>query len=121
MNFMHELELTTGMNVVTEIQKFVLEKKWKHALVMGALGSVRNVRVGNAAGNELPPTVNSIDIAGPFEILSFFGETELRTNNEVYVHIHASGSLSTGETLGGGLAAAEVFRGLKVYLTQLTK
>ena len=118
MNIVHELDLVTGMNVIAEIQKFVSENKWSKALIMGALGSVVNVRVGNAASNELPPIVKYLDIAGPFEMLSFFGETELRENNEVYVHIHASGSLNTGETLGGGLAAAQVFRGLKVYLIQ---
>ncbi|MGL5513840.1 MAG: PPC domain-containing DNA-binding protein [Sporomusa sp.] len=112
------LQLSTGENVIDAVRKFVSDQNWEEGVVQGALGSVVNVIVGNAAGNTLPPQVQKTNLAGPFEILSCTGEV-IRRDDGYYTHIHASGSLSDAQVFGGGLQTAEVFKGLKVYLQKV--
>ena len=94
------------------------KKQWEEGLVQGALGSVVNITLNNAAENTIPPRVQTTNIEGPFEILSCTGEI-IRRAEGYYTHIHVSGSLSNAQVLGGGLQNAEVFKGLKLYLQQI--
>lgn len=114
----HILELSKGDNVIEAVKKFVEKQNWAEGIVQGALGSVVNVRLNNAAENVIPPRVQTTEIEGPFEILSCTGEI-IRREEGYYTHIHTSGSLSNSHVFGGGLQAAEVFKGLKVYLQQI--
>ena len=113
------LELKKGDLVKEKIEEFVIEKGWKEAYVMSALGSMVNVKLTNAASFEIPPKIETTELKGHFEALSFTGEVSINENNEAYVHIHASGSLTNSEARGGGLLTAEVFRGLKIYIQKI--
>lgn len=113
------LELSKGDKVIEAIKNFVTDKDWQEGLIMGAIGSVINVTVNNAAGRTIPPPVKTSRFEGPFEVLSFIGEV-LKKEGETIVHIHTSGSLSDGNVFGGGLQSAEVFKQFKVYLQKLS-
>jgi len=114
----HVIQLSKGANVIEEIRNFVQEQQWEEGLVQGALGSVLNVTLTNAAENVVPPRVQSTSLEGPFEMLSCTGEIIHRPDG-YYTHIHASGSLKNAQVFGGGLQTAEVFKGLKLYLQQV--
>jgi predicted DNA-binding protein with PD1-like motif len=119
MSQIHILQLSKGDNVIEKIKQFVESQNWAEGIVQGALGSVVNVKLNNAAENVIPPRVQTTEFEGPFEILSCTGEI-IRRDDGYYTHIHTAGSLSNAHVFGGGLQAAEVFKGLKLYLQQIS-
>ncbi len=112
------INLVKGDKVKQSIIDFVEKKGWESAVVTGALGSVVDVTVGNAATTTIPPEVNYTDIPGPFEMLSFCGEVCKQDDGEWFVHIHMAGSKVDATVFGGGMQKATVFKGLKVFLTE---
>lgn len=67
------LKLTKGTLLKEAIRDYVASLGWKEALITGAIGSVRNVSLNNAASFEIPFTVRTTKLEGPFELLSFYG------------------------------------------------
>jgi predicted DNA-binding protein with PD1-like motif len=115
----HVLKMKTGDDFIAEIGRYVAAQGWGEAYLQGAIGSVRDVVVGNAAGNTLPPPVQKTAIEGPFELLGCTGEIIRRDDGTYFTHIHVCGSLTDATTRGGGLSRATVFRQMKVYLQQV--
>ena len=111
------LNLAKGDSVKEKLVEYMENKGWKEAIVTGALGSVVHVTVGNAATMTNPPEVRYTDISGPFEILSFCGEIYREQEGNWYIHIHMAGSMTDATVFGGGMQKAEVFKGLKVFIT----
>lgn len=114
-NFITTLSLEKGDRVKEKLAQFMEEKNWTSAVVTGALGSVVDVTVGNAATTTIPPEVNYTDIPGPFEVLSFCGEI-CKDGSSWYIHIHMAGSYVDATVCGGGMKDAVVFKGLKIFL-----
>jgi len=112
------LVLAKDDQVKEKIANFMEEKEWTNAIVVGALGSVVDVTVGNAATTTIPPEVNYTDIKGPFEILSFCGEIYKEDDGSWFTHIHMAGSKVDATVFGGGMQKATVFKGLKVFLAE---
>lgn len=115
---LHVLSLQKGDSVKESIEAFVAEKGWQKAIVTGALGSVVDVKVGNAKTHTIPPEVNYTHIEGPFEILSFCGEVVKKEDDSWFTHIHMAGSKADATVFGGGMQKATVFLGLQVFLAK---
>ncbi len=113
------LELVKGDQVKEKLEEYMEENGWETAVVTGALGSVVDVTVGNAATTTIPPEVNYTHIAGPFEILSFCGEICRVDDDGWFIHIHMAGSKTDATVFGGGMQKATVFKGLKIFLSQI--
>lgn len=112
------IELKKGDNVKNKLNDFFLENNWTEAYVMSGLGSLVNVELTNAADLNIPPQIQKTIIEGPLEVLSLFGDIK-KSNDNVLVHVHLSGSLKNSQMHGGGLFYAEVFKGLKIYLSKI--
>lgn len=112
------IELKKGDIVKDKIKEFFEKTDWEEAYVMNGLGSLVNVKLTNAADFNMPPSVQTTFVEGPFEALSLFGEVK-KLDQETFIHIHLSGSLKNSEMHGGGLFHAEVFRGLRIYLCKI--
>ena len=110
------LSMEKGEKVKEKLAGFMTERGWTEAIVTGALGSVVDVRLGNAATMTTPPEVAYTDIKGPFEVLSFCGEIQKETEGSWFIHIHMAGSKVDATVFGGGMQEATVFKGLKIFL-----
>ncbi len=113
------LSLEKGDDVREKLTAFLQTNNCHGAVVLGALGSVVDVVVGNAATQTLPPEVRYTEIPGPFEVLSFCGEIRKEADGSWFVHIHMGGSRTDASAFGGGMRQARVFKGLKIFLQEI--
>lgn len=116
------------------IVSYVLEKGWDEALVLGAVGSVKDMLFTTPICDSLPLRTCKNSVPGAGEILSFTGEImerakmdpELKdvykdTECPLFVHIHASMAAKNGVVAGGGLAGGKAFRALRVFIVPVSQ
>ncbi len=113
------------------IMDFMRQSGWKKAYISGAIGSIYNAVFAAPSSPQYPPVTTQTQVYMPSEVLSFTAEVmdksempeELKAvykddGSEYFVHIHASTAVSGGHVYGGGLHAAQAFRGLKIYIQE---
>lgn len=132
MEKIYELELHRGNDIKSCLDKFITSKGWNSAYIMGGIGSVEDIVLSNPISKEFPPNIETQNLSGPCEVLSFTGEImnkEFMSESmkkvykddecQLFIHIHMSCSTAGGRVFGGGLHNGKIFRGMKLYIKQM--
>ena len=105
------------------ITELVTQEKINCAVVLSAIGSVKDVRIKDIkSGARLPissPRLVEHDIEGPLELLGLSGNVVPDEDGKVDCHLHIMASKSSGDVVGGHLQDAEVFATCEIVLVEL--
>lgn len=125
----YEIIVDTNEDILQTIDRYIVEKGWESAVIVNAIGSVKDLVFATPIRNELPLKVGSTPCLGAAEILSFTGEVmkkELmdedlkavypKTDSPLFIHIHASCARTGGQVMGGGLRGGRAFRKLRIFV-----
>lgn len=128
-----EVQIDRGQEIIPVIERFMLDKKRNEAVIVNAIGSVKDLLFAAPVQNELPLKVGVTPCLGAAEILTFTGEImpkgkmdpDLRAvypdkESPLFIHIHASCARAGGIVMGGGLRGGRAFRSLRVFLRYLS-
>lgn len=117
------IKVHPGESLVKCISEFVNLENIHYAVVLSAVGSVKNVELrGIKSGAKLPITparVNTIHVEGPLELVSLTGNLVPDEQNRIDCHLHICGGKSSGEVVGGHMNDAEVFATCEIVLVEL--
>jgi hypothetical protein len=91
------IRLDSDDDILLSIREAVAQHDLKHALILGAMGSVRRYHVHVVESSELPPRDIFLKGEVPLDILSLNGVV---MDGRVHAHVSFSG---TAETMGGHL------------------
>lgn len=107
------IKITPGADLLEQLLWFARTVGLKHAVMLSAIGSVRNVQFSDIqAGARLPitePRMPVHTVEGPLDLLGIEGNLAPNEEGRVEPHLHIFGSKSSGEVIGGHLMKAEVF------------
>ena len=109
------LRIKPGQELLSEISRYCLENNITSAIVLGIIGSLNNATLNYLV--ELPGKYDSINYAGPLEIVCAQG-TITKLNESVTIHIHIQICNKTA-CHGGHLDSANVFSAAEVTLGAL--
>ena len=117
------VKIVPGEHLVERIKELVALEKIKAAVVLSAIGSVKNVRLNDIkSGAKLPITAARLidhQIEGPLELLGLTGNIIPRGADALDCHLHIMASKASGDVVGGHLADAEVFATCEIVLVEL--
>jgi len=117
------IKIIPGENLVECITKFAYKENIQYAVILSAVGSVKNVRLrGIKSGSKLPITparINTHELEGPLELLSLTGNIVPDEAVLLDCHLHILVGKSSGEVVGGHLFDAQVFATCEIVLTEL--
>lgn len=124
----YDLTVDKGKEIKQAVRDFVITKGWSNVLILGAVGSVINLKFNVPANESLPVTTLTSECLQAAEILSFTGEVMsfsrvdpqiaalyAEDDSSLFVHIHASCASRNG-VMGGGLIYGQAFRSLRIFL-----
>jgi len=118
------IKITPGENLTTRLLQFAHLADVRYAVIVSALGSVKNVKLrGIKTGAKLPisaPRVQIHEIEGPLELLSLTGNIVPGESDLLDCHFHIMVGKSSGEVVGGHLYEAQVFATCEIMLSELT-
>lgn len=118
------IKITPGENLTTRLLQFAHLADVRYAMIVSALGSVKNVKLrGIKTGAKLPittPRVTIHEIEGPLELLGLQGNIVPGEDDLLDCHFHIMMSKSSGEVVGGHLYDAQVFATCEIVLTELS-
>ncbi len=111
----HVFRVKPGQELLGEIARYCQEHGISSGVVIGIIGSLKSARLNFL--RELPDKYDSLDYAGPLEIVCAQGSVALKDDSPV-LHIHVQ--LSGQDTCRGGhLAEATVFSTAEVTIGEL--
>jgi hypothetical protein len=117
------IKITPGESLTTRLLQFAHLADVRNAVIVSAVGSVKNVRLrGIKTGAKLPittPRVNVHEFEGPMELLGLVGNIVPGEETLLDYHLHILAGKSSGEVVGGHLYSAEVFATCEIVLTEL--
>lgn len=117
------IKISPGGSIRDQLLAFAAEAKVKNAVIVSAVGSIKNVHFrGIKTGAKLPitpPRMHQHQVAGPLELLGLEGNLVQDEAGGVDCHLHILGSKSNGEVIGGHLFDAEVFANCEILLTEM--
>jgi predicted DNA-binding protein with PD1-like motif len=117
------LKIIPGESLVECITQFALKENIHYAVLLSAVGSVRDVCLrGIKSGAKLPITparVNTLLLEGPLELLSLTGNIVPDETNTPDCHLHIMAGKSSCDVIGGHLFDARVFATCEIVLTEL--
>ncbi|PLY04987.1 MAG: DUF296 domain-containing protein [Desulfuromonas sp.] len=117
------LKIMPGEEVARQLLLFVQQEGVKNAVIVSAIGSVKNVHFrGIKSGAKRPitePRMRQHREEGPFELLGLEGNLIAGEQGEVDCHLHVILAKSSGEVIGGHFYDAEVFASCEILLTEL--
>jgi predicted DNA-binding protein with PD1-like motif len=117
------IKIAPGERVQPRLVEFAVSAGVRYAVIVSAVGSVRDVRFrGIKAGAKLPITASRVHdhtVEGPLELLAFTGNVFPDENGSIDCHLHVLASRSTGEVLGGHLYDATVFATCELVVTEM--
>ena len=117
------LKIRPGDRLIGRLTEFAGEADIHNAVIISAVGSVKNVRFrGIKAGAKLPitePRMHLHEVEGPLELLGLEGNLLPGEAGEIDCHLHILLGKSSGEVLGGHLYDAEVFATCEIVLTEM--
>src|SRR5476649_268937 len=101
------IKIIPGENLVESITKFAYKENIHYAVILSAVGSVKNVRLrGIKSGSRLPITparINTHELEGPLELLCLTGNIVPDEAVLLDCHLHIMAGKSSGEVIGGHL------------------
>ena len=114
--------LLPGDELAQGIIQLMQEVPVERAVVLSGVGSLRDVVLRDAKeGAQLPITpeqVNTVELAGPFELVSLQGMI-VPGENGPFCHLHASLGAEDGRVWGGHLLGGTVFSTVELLLGEL--
>lgn len=117
------VKIAPGESLQARIVDFARAADVKYAVVVSAVGSVRDARFrGIKAGARLPitaPRIHDHAVEGPLELLGLNGNVFPDEHGKIDCHLHVLASRSSGEVLGGHLYDATVFATCELVLSEL--
>ena len=110
-------------SIVKSITQLVTQEKINCAVILSAIGSVKNVRLNDIkSGARLPissPRLITHEIEGPLELLGLTGNVFPSESGAPSCHLHIMASKSSGDVVGGHMADADVFATCEIVLVEL--
>ena len=129
---LHIIQLKAGEDVQTALHAYLMQKDWKAGVIVAGVGSIYDVTLNNPMDHNTPPTLQTIRVEKPCEIVSFMGEITRKedmpsgmpcmimdTPSQYVTHIHASVSHDDGSVQGGGFRNATVLRAINIYVLEI--
>lgn len=117
------LKLLPGERLVDVLTRFAAKEAVGHAVIVSAVGSVRNVHLSDIkSGARLPITPARLTphaVEGPLELLGLTGNLVPDEAGAPMCHLHITASKSSGDVVGGNLQDAEVFASCEIVLSEL--
>ena len=117
------IKIMPGESLVRCIREFIAREKIQYAVILSAIGSVKNVRLNDIkSGAKLPITPARLiqhQIEGPLELLNMSGNIVPGASSDLDCHLHITASKASGDVVGGHMADAEVFASCEIVLTEL--
>ena|ERR1039457_4261365 len=117
------IKIIPGEKLMECITTFAHKESIQYAVILSAVGSVKNVRLrGIKTGSKLPITparVNIQELEGPLELLSLSGNIVPDEAVMLDCHLHIAVGKSSGEVVGGHLYEAQVFATCEIVLCEL--
>ena len=117
------LKIVPGQSLVENIKKLVALESIKSAVILSAIGSIRNVRInGIKSGAKLPITRARLTphmLEGPLELLSLTGNIVPGSDAQPDCHLHIMAGKASGDVVGGQLEDADVFATCEIVLVEL--
>lgn len=117
------VKILPGESLVGRIVDLVKAEKIQSAVILSAIGSVRNVHLKDIkSGARLPITparLISHEIEGPLELLGLTGNIVPTSEEGIDCHLHIMASKASGDVVGGHMFDAEVFATCEIVLVEL--
>lgn len=117
------IKIAPGEHLLAGLAAFARETGVRNAVIVSAVGSMRNVRFrGIKTGARLPITdarMHLHEIEGPLELLGLEGNIFPDEKGEPDAHVHILLGKSSGEVVGGHLFDAEVFASCEIMLGEV--
>ena len=117
------IKVLPGEPLVERIADLVKTEKIQSAVILSAIGSVKNVKLKDIkSGAKLPITPARLvthDIEGPLELLGITGNIVPGENDVIDYHLHIMASKASGDVVGGHLFNADVFATCEIVLVEL--
>ena len=117
------LKILPGESLVNCLKQFILKENVHYAVILSAIGSVKNVRLNDIkSGAKLPITSARLiphELEGPLELLGLTGNIVPSENDDLDCHLHIMAGKSSGDVVGGHMYDAEVFATCEIVLTEL--
>ena len=117
------VKILPGESLVSCIKEFILKENIHYAVILSAIGSVKNVKLNDIkSGAKLPITSARLtphEIEGPLELLGLTGNIVPGETDDLDCHLHIMASKSSGDVVGGHMHDAEVFATCEIVLTEL--
>ncbi|MEO8410255.1 MAG: PPC domain-containing DNA-binding protein [Propionivibrio sp.] len=117
------IKIRPGESLVDNIKQFITEQKIHSAVILSAIGSVKNVRLNDIkTGAKLPITAARLtphELEGPLELLGLTGNIVPGESGDVNCHLHIMASKSSGDVVGGHMDDAQVFATCEIVLVEL--
>lgn len=117
------IKVQPGQRLTEGMIAFARENEVKNAVILSAVGSMKNVRFrGIKTGARLPitgPRMHVHEIEGPLELLGLEGNIFPDCDGEPDCHLHIMVGKSSGEVVGGHLFDAEVFASCEILISEV--
>ena len=117
------VKILPGESLVESINELVNKEKIQSAVILSAIGSVKNVHLKDIkSGAKLPITSARLithEIEGPLELLGLTGNIVPGEDEKVDCHLHIMASKASGDVIGGHMFNAEVFATCEIVLVEL--
>ncbi|MBP8276668.1 MAG: DNA-binding protein [Propionivibrio sp.] len=117
------LKILPGQSLKANIRNLVIQEKIKVAVILSAIGSIRNVRInGIKSGAKLPITAARLtphELEGPLELLGLSGNIVPGADGQPDCHLHLMAGKASGDVVGGQLDDAEVFATCEIVLVEV--
>ena len=117
------IKIEPGQYICERLQAFARRERVQNAVIMSAVGSVRNAHFrGIKSGAKRPitkPRMRQHQMEGPLELLGLEGNLIPGENGAVDCHLHIILGKSSGEAVGGHLFDAEVFASCEILLMEM--
>ena len=117
------IKIKPGEKIKERLAVFAIQKGVKNAVIVSAVGSVRNAHFrGIKSGARRPitePRMRYHQLEGPLELLGLEGNLISAESGEVDCHLHILLGKSSGEVVGGHLFDAEIFVSCEILLTEM--
>lgn len=118
------VKILPGESLVGCIKQILREENVRYAVILSAIGSVKNVRLHDIkSGAKLPITSARLtphELEGPLELLGLTGNIVPGEGDEIFdCRLQIMAGKSSGDVVGGHMSDAEVFATCEIVLIEL--
>jgi predicted DNA-binding protein with PD1-like motif len=117
------LKIRPGESLVKCLKQLVVKENIRVAVILSAIGSVKNVRLNDIkSGAKLPITAARLiphELEGPLELLSLSGNIVPGQGDDFDCHLHIMAGKASGDVVGGHLDDSDVFATCEIVIVEL--